>query len=424
MSKISKPRGTYDLFGKELDLFSYVSDSLRMISTLYNFKEIMTPIFEHKELFVRNIGENSDIVTKEFYDFKDKSDRELVLRPENTVAVIRSVVENKMLYKNPLPLKYFYIGPMFRYERPQNGRNRQFFQYGTECIGIKNCYEQVEIIFLCFAILQFFKITKFEFKINYIGGFETRKKWIDSLKKYFEQYKDELTEDSINRLEKNPLRILDDKIDGKKDFVKNSPKVEEFFNEQEQLEFNELKGILDLLKIDYKLDTTLVRGLDYYTGFVFEFVSTSKALTGQSTIIGGGKYSNLTNELGAENYDCIGFAMGIERLMIAIEDENPNESKDHIDIYFAPLKNTKIASLLLINTLRAAGYIVESNFNFDKLDKHFKYGEKFNPRTIIIFGENEAKNKQIILKDQLNKKEHVIPIDNMLDEINKIIKKF
>lgn len=426
MASINKPRGTYDLFGTELELFDYIENSLKMIANLYNTKQIITPIFEHKELFIRNIGENSDIVTKEFYDFKDKSDRELVLRPENTIGVIRAIIENKLINTLPFPQKYFYIGPMFRYERPQSGRNRQFYQFGVEYIGILDIYEQIDIIYFAQSILQYFGIKNYKLKINYIGSFETRSKWIESLKEYFLKFEDKLSEDSKKRLHKNPLRILDDKIDGKKDFVLSCPKASNFFNEQERKEWNNILSCLDFLKIDYEVDETLVRGLDYYIGFVFEFYSLSNKLTGQSTLIGGGKYCNLTKELGSNNYDCIGFGMGIERLMIAINDEKPFENKNEIDIYFLTHKLDSISksiSMILINTLRSSGFSVEMNFSIEKIDKQFKYATKFNPKVILIFGENEIKKKNIIIKEQISKTEKTIDLEEMINEIRQIIKK-
>ncbi|MDE5553254.1 MAG: ATP phosphoribosyltransferase regulatory subunit [Malacoplasma sp.] len=222
---IQKPRGTYDIYDKEYNLFEKINETFNIVSRVYNFKAIVTPIFELKDLFVRNIGSTTDIVTKEFYDFIDKGGREIALRPEGTVSVIRSVVENKLYATNPLPLKLSYFGPMFRYERPQSGRNRQFWQLGAEFIGIKTIEDQVEAILMCRTLLSSLGIEKWELNINYIGGNESRKKWIDSLKSYFSKYVNELSDDSKSRINKNPLRILDDKVDGEKDFVKNAIKI-------------------------------------------------------------------------------------------------------------------------------------------------------------------------------------------------------
>ncbi|MDE6646150.1 MAG: histidine--tRNA ligase [Malacoplasma sp.] len=419
-----KPRGTFDLFGEEVKLFNEIKSTLKNVAEIFNFKEIITPIFENKELFVRNIGASSDIVTKEFYDFKDKSDRDLVLRPENTVGVIRSVVENKLLNTNPLPLKFFYFGPMFRYERPQKGRTRQFFQFGVECIGIKNVYQQVEMIIMSKHLLKELNVANYEIKINYIGNFETRVKWIEELKKYFSKYKNELTEDSINRLEKNPLRILDDKVDGKKDFVINAPKVEKFFSENEKEEFNKIKEILNFLNIDYQIDSTLVRGLDYYSGLVFEFVSTSNQLTGQSTLIGGGKYQNLLKEIGSSaNYDCIGFALGVERIMLAVREENEVYLPNKIDVYVAAVGNTVMNAMKLVQDLRLCSISTESNYEISKLDKHFKYAEKFDPDIILILGEKELEENVVTLKIQGTQKTKKVKMDKVLEEVENICEK-
>lgn len=418
----AKLRGTIDIYGEEIIYYNYVTSSLRIISNLYGFSEIITPIFEGKNLFSNNIGDDTDIVTKEFYDFKDKGGRDVVLRPEGTLPVIRSVVENKLTYTETLPLKYFYIGPMFRYERPQSGRQRQFTQYGVEYIGIKNNYQQVEIILLALNILNTFKIKNFSLKINYIGSLETRTIWIEELRKYFLKYKKDLTEDSINRLKKNPLRILDDKIDSKKEFVKNAPKIDDFLTEKEVQEKNELINLLNTFKINFEFDSTMVRGLDYYSGLVFEFVSNLNILNNQSTIIGGGKYENIFSKFGQDNLVCIGFAIGIERLIVALKQENPIDVSEKFDIYFANLIENNVTSLFIISLLRSAGFAVESNLATFKLDKHFKIAEKKNPKIILILGQKELSEEKIIIKNQDTKKEKLVKIDLLLKEIQKIFK--
>lgn len=411
---ITKPRGTNDVFGQELDDFNHVINVLKIVARFYNYNEIVTPMFEHKELFIRNIGETSDIVTKEFYDFKDKGNRDLVLRPEGTVAVIRSVVENKLLSKMPLPLKFFYVGPMFRYERPQNGRTRQFNQFGIEHIGIKTYHEQIEVILMAKAILDILKIKNYCLKINYIGNVDTRKKWMDDLNQYFSKHMDELSVDSQNRVNKNPLRILDDKIDSKKNVVINAPKIDKYLTDAEKEEIKLILNSLDSLHIDYELDSTMVRGLDYYFGLVFEFVSTSKELS-ENTIIGGGKYSKLVGELGGNDTDCIGFAIGIERLIMAHVIENGHILPKQLDVYIASIGNTKLNTLNLSDALRKSGFSVDNNLSLDKLDKHFKYASKFNPKKILIFGEQEKQSGSVIVKDQLNKTEEVVKIIDLIN---------
>lgn len=419
---IKKPRGTYDLFGQEMELYNKICEELKSISKSYNCSEIKTPIFEHKELFVRNIGEASDIVTKEFYDFKDKSDRDLALRPENTVGVIRSVIENKLLYTQPLPLKFFYIGPMFRYERPQSGRNRQFHQFGIEFIGTKNLFNEVEGILFAIEILKKLNIQNWKLKVNYIGSLETRQKWINALKSYFKKYEKDLTEDSKNRIEKNPLRILDDKVDGSKTFVKNCPKIEEFLSNEEKEEFKSLHNYLKNVISNFELDDTLVRGLDYYSGLVFEFVSTSEKLKGQSTIIGGGRYAKLTKELGDDDYVCFGFALGIERLILAYCDENNFIRNNSVDIYVAAIGSidSQIEVLKFVNQLRSNNFSVEANFDLKKIDKQFKNSNKYNPAIILVYGDEEHKNKKVSIKNQLTSESKIVDLKNINDEITKI----
>ena len=419
---ITKPRGTNDFFGKEISLFNFIVSNLKRIAEQFNFQEIMTPIFESKELFQRNIGDTSNIVTKEFYDFIDKGNRAMVLRPEGTVAVVRSVVENKMLALSNLPLKFFYVGPMFRYERPQNGRNRQFYQFGVEKINCNSIYDQLEVLLLGINILSFFQINNYELRINYIGNFDSRKKWINELKKYFQKYIDKLTPDSVSRVNKNPLRILDDKVDSKKEFVVNAPKIDIFLSDIEKQEIQFIKDSLDRLKINYVFDSSIVRGLDYYFGIVFEFVSTEKDLS-KTTIIGGGKYCNLIKELGGLDKECIGFAIGIERLMKAYELENVFNFTKDIDIYFISLGDTKINGLAIVNDLRKNNYVVEMFFNVEKIDKHFKYAEKLNPKLILIYGETEQKNQQIIIKEQKNKSEIIVNINELINKINELLTK-
>ncbi|MEG1821170.1 MAG: histidine--tRNA ligase, partial [Malacoplasma sp.] len=420
--KYLKPRGTTDIYGEDIDYFNFVCETLKIIAQLYSFKEMQTPIFESKELFQKNIGTETDIVVKEFYDFKDKGNRDLVLRPEGTLSIARSVIENKLLHSNKLPLKYFYIGSMFRYERPQSGRQREFHQFGIEYISIKNVYQQIELIMMSINILNTFKLKKTVLKINYIGKLETREKWINSLKKYFSKYKKELTADSVDRINKNPLRILDDKVDSKKDCVINAPKIDSFLTPEEIVERDEILNILNKSKVEYTLDSNMVRGLDYYSGLVFEFISTLDVLNNQSTIIGGGKYENMFSDMGEDNHACIGFALGIERLIIALKDENPLPPRNNVDVYFANITNDNFVSLIIISMLRSSGISVDCDFSISKLDKHFKFAEKISPKIILIFGNKEKDDEKIIMKFQKTGKEKIVKLDNLAKEIQKFLK--
>lgn len=420
--KYSRPRGTVDIYNENIDYFNFVYDTLKMISKIYSFQEMQTPIFESTELFQKNIGDTTDIVTKEFYNFKDKSNRDLVLRPEGTLPVARSVIENKLLHTGLLPLKYFYIGPMFRYERPQSGRQREFHQYGVEYISIKNIYQQIEIIMLSLNILNTFKLKNFILKVNYIGTLDTRNKWIHALEKHFLKHKKSLSKDSIERINKNPLRILDDKEDSKKECVINAPKIDLFLTENEILEKNEIIDILNKSKINYILDSTMVRGLDYYSGLVFEFCSTLEVLNNQSTIIGGGKYENMFSQMGEDNHVCIGFALGIERLIIALKHESPFIKKDSLDVYFANLTEDNFVPLIIISMLRSSGISVDTHFSIFKLDKHFKVAEKLKPKLILIFGHKEKNDEKIIIKNQKNNKEKIVKLNILTKEIEKFLR--
>lgn len=424
MIKINKPRGTKDIFGSNYNNFIFIRDFLFKITKYYNYQPIITPIFEYKELFIRSISE-SEIVKKEFFDFKDKSNRELVLRPENTISVIRSIVENNNLYTDIHPLKKSYFGQMFRYERPQSGRDREFWQFGIELIGVKNIFEKIEVICLVNNIFSSLNLLNFiELKINFIGSIDTRNKWILELKKYFNNYKDQLSNDSVKRLETNPLRILDDKIDCQKDFVKKSPKIDKFLSKDEINEWQEIKQMLSKLNIKYSIDENLVRGLDYYNGLVFEVVSKSDKLKGQSTILGGGSYCNLVKELGYEkDYDGIGFAIGIERLLIALNDANLIQNQtNNIDIYFACLNDECLFdSFSIVEKIRKNNFSCQFDFSTKKLNKHFKNSEKLNSSIVLIFGKNEMDSKTIVINDQKNKTKITISLSDLIKKINEIL---
>lgn len=424
---IKRPRGTYDIFGSELNLKDFLIKKMEESSKKYNFRRMITPIFEHKELFTRNIGETSDIVSKEIYDFKDKSNRDLALRPEGTIGVVRSIVENKLLHTNPLPLKYYYYGSMFRYERPQSGRAREFNQFGIESIGIYSKYQVIEVIQLAMSFLKELNLENFILKINYIGCFETRLKWIDSLKEYFKKYENDLSNDSKERINKNPLRILDDKIDGSKEFVKNAPSISEFYNKEEIKSFDEFKTLFKKLKINFEHDSSLVRGLDYYSGLVFEVIGVLPNKSNTQTIIGGGEYFHLTKELGEkENWSC-GFALGIERFYdFYLECNNNKFENDFIDFYLLPLTENALDYINennLISNLRKEGYSIDINYTFAKLDKQLKQSRKHNPKYLIIVGDDEIKNKTIKVKSQITMKEEIINCHNFLNEISLIVNK-
>lgn len=421
---ISKPRGTLDYFYELDPTLDILTSIAKMLSSLNGYYEVQTPIFEHIELFKRSSGETSDIVNKEIYNFLDKSNREIALRPEMTASVCRSIVENKLLNKMVLPIKCFYIGPMFRYERPQSGRLRQFHQFGVECISSKSYLDDVEMVIFAQSFLNAFKFEDYQLSINNICSVQTRSKWISALKKYFSKYKSQLSADSIARLDKNPLRILDDKVDGKKPFVKKAPKVVDFASKDEIEYFKKITDALDAQKIKYVVDETLVRGLDYYTNFVFEFNSTQECLKGQPTIIGGGKYNNLIKDLGGPNVDCVGFAIGLDRMAVALANNKIlNEAKKQyvkVDCVIASLdERIDLTAQILAKMLRYSGLSTLCNFAVNKLTKHFKYAEKVNANFVIIIGEKEIRENCVIVKNQKTLQQEKVKIDDLVNFIVK-----
>lgn len=421
---LTKPRGTQDYIYELEPGFDIVCEACKTIARLNGFYQIKTPTFEYKELFVRTVGDTSDIVNKEFYEFKDKSDRDLCLRPELTASVCRAVVENKLLQRMAHPIKFFYIEPMYRYERPQSGRLRMFHQFGVECIASDSYYDDVDMILLAESILNAFGIKDYVLKINNICSSATRAKWIEALKKYFEKYRDQLTEDSQARLNRNPLRILDDKIDGKKDFVKAAPKIADFATSDEIAYFKKITKALAELHIQYVIDETLVRGLDYYCNFIFEIDSTSKLLIGQPTLVGGGRYNTMTKELGGDDANCVGFALGIERLLVALTDspilKKEVENYKQVDVVVANLsEDTSLISSMICKMLRISGISCTTNRNTTKLEKHFKYAESQRAKYVIIVGPKDIKKQIVVIKDQTTMKQEEIKVDKIIDFFNK-----
>lgn len=417
---LTKPRGTQDYIYELEPGFDIVCQTCRNIARLNGFYQIKTPTFEYKELFIRTVGDTSDIVNKEFYEFKDKGDRDMVLRPELTASVCRAVVENKLLYRMAHPIKFFYIEPMYRYERPQSGRLRMFHQFGVECIGTNSYYDDVDMILLATSILDAFGLKNYIIKINNICSTATRAKWIAALKEYFIPFKDQLTPDSQARLERNPLRILDDKIDREKPFVKDAPKVTKFATSEEIEHFKQITNALNEMHVQYVIDETLVRGLDYYCNFIFEIESTSELLKGQPTLVGGGRYNTMIKELGGDDANCVGFALGIERLLVALTGNTIlkkaiNDYK-HVDVVIANLsEETNIISSMICKMLRIAGISCSINRNTTKIDKHFKYAEGQNAKYVIIVGPKDVKRQVVLVKNQLTMKQEEVKVAKIVD---------
>lgn len=373
---IQKPRGTQDIFGDDANEMSGLETILRNLLRNYNYTEIRTPIFEAKELFVRSVGETSDVVTKEMYEFVDKKQREFVLRPEGTAPVVRALIENKLYGPEFLPFKTFYIGPMFRYERPQIGRNRQFHQLGVEVFGPNTINQDLELLALAYAITEKIGIAdQIMIDINFLVAGEERKIYINDLKKYLTTFKT-LCADCQNRLNTNPLRVLDCKVDGH--LFGDAPKMEQYLSPENKIYFKNLLTGLNSLGIKTKINHQLVRGLDYYTGFIFELKYQSDELGNQDTIIAGGRYNNLVAELNGPSVPAAGFAIGIERILLILKNKKISLAKiDGIDLYTIALseKGMQLNQKLMFE-LRNQGLTVDTDLMNRSLKSAFKQAEK------------------------------------------------
>jgi histidyl-tRNA synthetase len=417
----TKPKGTKDLIGNQELIFSFVERLLIDIASLYNFSRIRTPIFESKDLFVRTTGEETEIVKKEMYEFKDKKGRELALKPEGTAPTIRAFIENKLYALNP-DTKLYYLNSMYRYERPQKGRQREFYQFGVEYIGDKNVLKDIELIKMSYTILNALKIKNYRLEINSLGSSKTQSEYTKLLKEYFNKNIENLGEDAKSRLETNPLRILDDKKEMDKPYYKGIPSITECYSLEDKNYFNAFLKILNSLNIEYVVNEKLVRGLDYYSDVIFEFIDTN-IKSAQSTFIGGGRYGNLVSKLGGPEISGAGFAIGMERLINNIEPSIIKIiSKKSIDVYVANISaDTKLASFTIVELLRNSGLKTEGNLIEDKLKKLFQHSEKLNPKFIIIVAPKEMVDGKVVIKNQITKQQENIKIENISEYIlNKI----
>lgn len=417
----NKLKGTRDIFGKTADIFNYIKNVFFSFTENYNYKFIETPIIEDANLFIRSAGETSDIVNKEMYIFKDNNEQLIALRPESTASTIRAYVQNKINNFDGAA-KLYYFGPMFRYERPQKGRYRQFYQGGVELIAPKSPLTNFEVIKLAYDFLAKLKINDFILEINNLGSFDSRNKYILDLKKYFAKYKDELSDLSKERLDKNVLRIFDDKVDGEKDFVKKAPILWDYLSNEEKTNFNELLKLLDKFKIKYKINNFLVRGLDYYNDIVFEFVSNSEALGAKSTILAGGRYDGMIKEFGGPNKDSIGFAFGVDRLIEIVSSQIHlyPELIDNLDILIAYLNDNEKEEIVKIAYDLRTKYKVNLINEKITIKQLFKKQYDLKPKYLIFKELNMPKN-YIKVKYLNTKEEKEIEYINLEDFERKIL---
>lgn len=413
---MQKPKGTYDVYGEYGKKILFLEYLLKEIMNNYNYEYFRTPIFEVSELFHRGVGETTDIVSKETYTFEDRGNRLMTLRPEGTAGVVRSYVENKLYAAPNIPLKTWYYGPMFRYERPQSGRYREFYQFGVEVFGSLNPATDAEVISVAVNFYRLLGLKGIKVKINSLGDEESRKNYREALLNYFKPHFNELSEDSQNRYEKNPLRILDSKDEGDKIIVANAPKMSDYLSDDSLEHFNNVKLYLEVLEIEYEIDDSLVRGLDYYTHTVFEIEADIKGFGSQNVLCGGGRYNNLVSEIGGPDTPGVGFAMGIERLLLALDYEEINLIPDEgIDVYVVPLDDNISYALKLTEELRNNGFVTEFDHMKRNLKNNFKQSERLKAKFIIIIGSDEIANGILTIKNNQSKEEYQIQQEYVLN---------
>ena len=413
---LQKPKGTYDIYGDRALEQLYFKKLVEALMDKYNAKYFETPIFESSELFHRGVGETTDIVSKETYDFKDRGDRNLTLRPEGTAGIVRCFIENK-LYAENLPLKAWYLGPMFRYERPQAGRYREFYQFGFEAFGSADPMMDAEVIGIACNLFKILGLKGVSVNINTLGDKESRENYRQALLDYFKPYLNDLCEDCQRRYEKNPLRILDCKVDGDKDIMKSAPKMTDYLNEDSKEHFEKVQEYLEAMGIDYKVNSNIVRGLDYYTHTVFEVVADIEGFGAQNVLAGGGRYDHLVENIGGPSVPGVGFAVGLERLFLALQAEKIDIREIVCpDVYiFSAADEQKSYVLSVANDLRMSGFNVEIDYNSRNFKSNFKQADKMNVKYIIIIGEEEVNSKILTVKNNETKEEYKIKLDELIE---------
>ena len=395
------PRGTQDILPEESYKWQFIEQRLYDIVKAYNYQEIRTPVFEATELFVRGVGGSTDIVNKEMYTFKDKGDRSLTLRPEGTASVARSYIENKMQHNVEQPIKLFYIAPMFRYERKQKGRYRQFVQFGVEAIGVEDPLIDVEVISMLMNIYKSFGLKSLNLKINSIGDMESRGKYNEALVDHFSPRIGEFCEDCQSRIHTNPMRILDCKKDRDHELVKTAPRMYDYLNDESKAYFEAVKSKLEDLNIEFEVDYNLVRGLDYYTHTAFELMSNAEGFGAITTLCGGGRYNGLLEMLDGPSETGIGFALSIERLLLALEAEGieiPNDKG--LDLYICTMNDpARSVAASLLHKLRERYISADMDYENRKLKAQMKDADRKNARHTIVLGEDELNSESVDLKN-------------------------
>lgn len=410
------PRGTKDIMPADVKAWRYLEETMRKICAQYGYKEIRTPVFEHTELFLRGIGETTDVVEKEMYTFNDRGNRSITLRPENTASAVRAYIEHK-LYAEPAPTKLFYIGPMFRYDRPQAGRYRQFHQFGIEALGVQGPNIDAEIILLAVQILQSLGLKDLKLKINSVGCPKCRPLHREKLQEFFKPHFDELCKDCQSRYDRNPLRLLDCKNPHCQELGAGAPSLEECLCDECREHFEGLKHLLTAAGIEYEVDHNLVRGLDYYTKTAFEIQY--KPLGAQSAVCGGGRYDGLIEEVGGPATPGIGFAMGMERVLLALESQNLLPDVQEAMDVFAVCPNQEYFPTVFktVIDLRRVGLKAEFDFQGRSMKAQMKQANRVNAKYVLIFGEDEFARGQVVLRNMSTSEQKEIAITDIITNL-------
>lgn len=417
-------KGTHDVIQAEAQRYSYIEEVMTNVALNYGYKEFRTPVLENSDLFIRSVGDSSDIVRKEMYTFEDKGGRSITLRPERTAGIIRSMVNAKLFANQDYPVKAFYVGPNFRYERPQQGRYRQFNQFGVECAGASTIERDVETIALGYTMLKVLGFDNLKLKINTLGDKESRENYKAALKEYFSKHIEGMCGDCKERFKLNILRILDCKVPEDRPIIDKAPKIGDYLTEEARNRFEKVKSYLTALEIPFEVDSELVRGLDYYSGIVFEFHYTASNGNNYGAIGAGGHYGNLISEIGGPQIEGVGFAFGIERIAKVMEDDSLfPELANGVDLFIMPMGEKAVEfSFGLAYVLRNLGYSTEVCYEAKSMGAMFKKAERREATLALIIGEDELNNNMITIKNlgtkeqtQINLQDLQSYLDNFFD---------
>ena len=413
-------KGTHDILGKESEAYTYIENVFRAVAALYGYQEFRVPVLEYTDVFQRSTGEGSDVVRKEMYTFLDKGDRSVTLRPEFTAGIARSILENKLYATAEMPLKAFYYGPCFRYERPQLGRYRQFQQAGVECIGVDSPRYDAETILLAIQIMAMLGFSNLTLKVNSIGDEASRAAYREALQEYFGKHIDDMCADCHERIKLNPMRILDCKVPADQEIAKGAPKMKDYLSKESEERFYKTLSILNDLEVDYEIDDNLVRGLDYYSEIVFEVHGKGPDGQDYGALLGGGHYDSLLSDLGGPKMSGVGFAFGEERIYSLMKDFNLLEGLNSgLDIYLMPVGEEVLDdSFRLLSEIRSLGFTAESPLQAMKLGQMFKKATRRNAKFALIVGEEELEKGIAQLKNLATQEQKEISLEKLEEELD------